>query len=102
MVRLDDVRVDQIRDELGLPDEVIDEGLLIGEILPDHLDRHSFNESARPLLLSLIDNTHASFAELANDLVIEIALDREQPGHAAILRQRNLKSSRELFGGDTP
>ena len=32
MVGLDDVRVDQVGDELGLADEILDEHLLAGEI----------------------------------------------------------------------
>jgi hypothetical protein len=52
MIRLDDVRVDQVGDELGLADEILDEHLLAREIGADDLDGHAFDEIARAVLLA--------------------------------------------------
>ena len=53
MIGLDDVRVDQVGDELGLADEVLDEHLLAGEIRADDFDGHALDEFARAVLLGL-------------------------------------------------
>ena len=77
VIRLDDVRVDQVRDELGLADEVLDELLLVGVILADHLDGNAFDEFARAVLLGLVNNAHAALENLAHDLVPKLVLDRK-------------------------
>ena len=78
MVGLDDVGVDQIGDELGLADEVLDEHLLAGEVGADDLDRHALDEIARAVLFRLIDDAHAALKNFADDFVAELALDREE------------------------
>ena len=78
VVGLDDVRVDQVGDELGLADEVLDEQLLAGVIRADDLDGHALDEVARAVLLGFIDDAHAALKNLADDLVAELALDGEQ------------------------
>ncbi len=78
MVGLDDVGMDQVRDEFGFADEIVDELFLVGVILADDLDGDALDEVARAVLLGLIDDAHAAFKNLADDLVAEIAFDGEQ------------------------
>src|SRR5262245_59555888 len=92
MVRLDDVGVDEVCDEFGFADEIFDEDVLVGEALANHFDGDAFNEITSSTLLRFVDNSHPAFAQLASDIVSKFALDREQPRHAAILREHNLKS----------
>jgi hypothetical protein len=83
--------MNEVGDEFRFADKILDEDLLIREILANDLDRYPLREAARATLLAFIDNAHASFAEFANDLVMEIALDREQSGHAReIVREPNV------------
>jgi hypothetical protein len=44
-------------------------------------------------LLGFIDNSHAPFAKLANNLIMEFVLYREQPGHPPMFLQMKAKSS---------
>ena len=71
VVGLDDVGVDQVRDELGLADEILDEGLLAGVVGADDLDGDAFDEVARAVLLGLVDDAHAALENLADDFVTE-------------------------------
>jgi hypothetical protein len=92
MIGLDDVRVDQVGDELGLADEVLDEHLLAGVIRTDDLDGHALDEVARAVLLRLEHDAHAAFKNFADNFVAEIALDFEQR-HAWIVGNLASKSS---------
>ena len=78
VIGLDNVGVDQIRDELGLADEVFDEHLLAGEIGPDDLDGHALDEIARAALLGFIHDAHAALKDFADDFVAEFVLDGEE------------------------
>jgi hypothetical protein len=78
MVGLDDIGMNQIGDQLGLADEVIDELLIIGVALADDLDRHPLYEIARAVLLGLIDNPHAALKNFADDFVAKLALNRKE------------------------
>ena len=86
MVGLDDVRVDQVGDELGLADEVLDEHLLARVIRADDLDGDALDEIARAVLLGLIHDAHAALKNFADDFVAKIALDGEQR-HAAMVEK---------------
>jgi hypothetical protein len=77
MVGLDDVGVDQIRDELGFTDEIIDEHFLVRIALTDDLDGDPLDEIAGAVLFGLVNDTHAALEYLADDFVAEVALDRE-------------------------
>ena len=92
MIGLDDVRVDQIGDELGLADEILDEHLLAGETGPDDFDGHAFDEIARAVLLALIDDAHAALKNLAGDFVAKFVLDGEQR-HTWMVENCAVKSS---------
>jgi hypothetical protein len=92
LVGLDDVRVDQVGDELGFADEVVQEQLLPREVLPDELERHAFDESLRTQLLGLVNDPHATFVELAHNAVVELVLDRERR-HGVMVRIGCAKSS---------
>jgi hypothetical protein len=83
MVGLNDVRVDEVRDELCFANEVLDENLLICERLANYFDGNAFGKAASTLLFSFVDDAHAALAQFAKDFVMEIALDGEQPGHSA-------------------
>jgi hypothetical protein len=78
MVGLDDVRVDQVGDQLGLADEILDEHLLAGEIRADDLDGHALDEVARAVLLGFIHDAHAALKNFADDFVAEFVLDGEE------------------------
>jgi hypothetical protein len=75
MVGLHDVRVNQVGDELGLADEVLDEHLLAREIRADDLDGHAL-----------------ALKNLADDFVSKIALYCEQR-HAPMVIKLPAKSS---------
>ena len=78
MVGLDDVGVDQVRHQLGLADEILDEHLLAGVIVPDDLHGDAFDEIARAVLLGFINDAHAALKNFADDFVAELVLDAEQ------------------------
>ena len=80
---LDDVRVDQVGDELGLANEILDEHLLAGVALADDLDGDALDEVPRAVLLGLVNDAHPALENLADDLVAKIALDGEQAGHGS-------------------
>ena len=92
MIGLDDVRVDQVGDELGLADEILDEHLLAGEVRADDLDGHALDEIARAVLLGLINDAHAALKNLAGDFVAKFVLDGEQR-HAGMVENYPVKSS---------
>ena len=56
-------------------------GLLRGVVLADDLDGDTFDKAAGAVLLGLVDNAHAAFEDLANDVVAQLALDGEQNSH---------------------
>ena len=78
MIGLDDVRVDQIGDELGLADEILDEHLLARVMGADDLDGDALGEIARAVLLGFIDNPHAALKDFADDFVLKLALNGEE------------------------
>ena len=84
MVGLDNVRVDQVGDELGLADEILDEHLLAREIGPDDFDGDALDEILRAVLFGFIDNAHAALKDFAGDFVAKFVLDCEQR-HARML-----------------
>ena len=84
MVGLHNIRVNQVRHQLGFADEVLDEHLLAGEARADHLDRHALDEIARPMLLPFVNNAHPALKNLADDLVTEPVLYGKQ-GHPRML-----------------
>jgi hypothetical protein len=92
MVGLDNVRMDQIGDELGLADKILDEHFLAGEIGANDLDGDAFYEIARAMLLGLVDHAHAAFKNFARDVVPEIALDGKE-SHAWMFGNCALMSS---------
>ena len=78
MIGLDDVRMDQIGNELGLADEILDEHLLAGVIGADDLDGHALHEITRAVLLGFINDPHAALKNFADDLVAKLALNRKK------------------------
>jgi hypothetical protein len=92
MIRLDDVRVNQIGDELGFADEILDEHLLGRETRPNDFDGDPFDEFLRAVLLGLIDDAHAALKDFAGDFVVKFVLDCEQR-HARMLENWPVKSS---------
>jgi hypothetical protein len=84
--------VDQVGHELCLADEVLDEHLLAGVVGADDFDGDTLYEVARAALFRFIDDAHAAFKNLADNVVSEIALDGEE-SHAAMLRKVAAKSS---------
>ena len=78
MIGLDDVGVDQVGDELGFADEILDEQFLVGVILADDFDGDALDEIARAVLLGFVDDAHAALKNLADDLVAKFVLDGEE------------------------
>ena len=78
MIGLDDVRVNQIGDKLGLADEILDKHLLARVMGADDLDGDALGEITSAVLLGFIDDSHAALKDFADDFVAKIALDCEQ------------------------
>src|SRR4051812_1554238 len=93
MIGLNDVGVDQVGDELGFTDKIVDELLLVRVILANDLQRDAFDEVTRAALFGLVDDTHAAFENFADDLVPKLILNGEQTSHDVMLRNRRTKSS---------
>ena len=92
VIGLGDVGVDQIGDQFGFADEVVDKLLLIGVVLANDLDGDAFDEAARPELFGFVNDAHSALIDLADNFVAKLVLDREQR-HAPMLIERHLKSS---------
>jgi len=54
MIGLYDVRVDEVGDQFGFPDEVIDELFLVGVVLPNDFNGDALYEFARAMLLRFV------------------------------------------------
>ena len=52
--------------------------LLVGVVLADDLDGDAFDEVARAVLLGFVDDAHAAFEDLADDLVAKLVLNGEE------------------------
>ncbi len=78
LVGLDDVRVNQVGDELGLADKILEEHFLAGEIGADDFDGDAFDKSARAVLLGFIHDAHAALKNFADDFIAEFVLDGEK------------------------
>ncbi len=92
VVGLDDIGMNQVGDEFGFANEIIDELFLVGVILANDLDGNAFDEAAGAQLLGFVHDAHTAFINLANDFVAELVLNREQ-SHAQMLAQCTRKSS---------
>jgi hypothetical protein len=92
MIRLNNVGVDQVGDELCLTDEIFDEHFLARVVGPDDLDCHPLDEIARTMLFSFIDDPHTALKNLADDVVTKLVLDAEQR-HRHMVGNRLAKSS---------
>ena len=79
--------MDQVGHQLGFADEVLDELLLVGVVLADHLDGDALDEFARAELLGFIHNPHAALKDLAHDLIPKLVLNCEER-HARMLVER--------------
>jgi hypothetical protein len=82
---LGDVGVDEVSDQLGLADEVLDEHLLAGEMLADDFHGDAFDEGAGAMLFGFVDDAHATFEDFPCDFVTELTLDGEQRIHVSML-----------------
>jgi len=78
VISLDDVGVDQIGDEFGLTDEVVDELLLIGVILSNDFDGDPFDEFASAVLFGLVDDPHSAFKNFSDNIVPKFVLNGEK------------------------
>ncbi len=77
LVGLDDVGVDQIRDQLGFADKIINEGFLARVIGADNLDGDPLDKVAGAALLGFVHDAHPALEDFTNDVVTEIVLDAE-------------------------
>ena len=85
MIGLDDIGMDQVGNELGLANEVLDEHLLAGVVGTDDLNSNAFNEVAGAMLLGFENNTHTALKNFADNLVAKVTLNGEQR-HTFIVR----------------
>lgn len=85
MIGLDDVGMDQVRDQLGFANEIIDELFLVGVILPNNFHGDALDKFARATLFGFVDDPHAAFENFSNDFVPEFVLDSEQASHGSML-----------------
>ena len=104
MVGLDDVGVDEVRDEARLPDEVVLELLDRGVLLADELHRDDLPEVARSQLHGLVHDPHAALRQLAGHLVVQFIEDVLEGCHGGevirLVRSRQgniLESARNLL-----
>ncbi len=77
VIGLHNVGVNQIGDQLGLADEILNEHLLAGNVRADDLDGHALDEIARAVLFGFINNAHAALKYFADDFVTEFTLNGE-------------------------
>src|SRR5437016_5878512 len=84
MIGLDDIGVNQVRNEFGFANKVINELLLVCIILANHFDGNAFDEATRAQLLGFVHHAHPALKDLANDLVMKLVLDGKQ-GHDAMV-----------------
>jgi hypothetical protein len=92
LVGLNDVRVNQISDELRFADEIVDELLLICEGLTNDFDRHALHEIARAMLFGFIHDAHPAFENFADDFVALLGANGEEACHGRACSE-NAKSS---------
>ena len=81
VVGLDDVRVDQVRHEPGLPDEVLLELGDGGVLLADQLHGDRLPELAGPQLVRLVHDSHAALGDGPDHLVVDLVEDLFDRGH---------------------
>jgi hypothetical protein len=81
MIGLDNVRMDEIRDELGFANEILDEAFLIRVAPANYLDGDPFDKIARAVLFGFIDNPHAAIEYLAHNFIAKLALYGEERWH---------------------
>jgi hypothetical protein len=72
VVGLDDVGVDQVGDEPGLPDEILLEFGDRGVLLADQLHGDRLPELPGPVLVGLVHDAHAALRDLADHLVVDL------------------------------
>jgi hypothetical protein len=94
--------VNEVCDQLGFPDEIVDELFLIGDVLPNDFDRDSFDKTASAKLLGFIDDAHAAFVHLAHDLVPKFILNREKCHDWMFFKPALMSSSRYLAMKKSP
>jgi len=75
VVGLDDVGMDQIRDEAGFADEVLLKLLEGGVFLANQLDGDPFPEFSGAVLHGLIHDAHAPFCNGADQFVVNLVND---------------------------
>src|SRR5205814_1329507 len=68
VIGLDNIGVNEIGDQLGLADKIIDELFVIRVALADNLDGEALDEVARAVLLGFVNDAHAAFKDLADNL----------------------------------
>ena len=83
VVGLNDVGVDQIRDQSSLADEVLLE-LRDGRVfLTDQFDRDDLAEVSSTALHRFIDQSHAPFSDLSSQLIVQLIEDVLEGSHGA-------------------
>ena len=78
VIGLDDVGVDEVGNELGFADEIFNELLLVGVVLANDFNGDAFDEVAGSMLFGFVNDPHAAFENLADNIVAEFVLDGEE------------------------
>jgi hypothetical protein len=99
VIRLDNVGVDEIRNEFGFANEIIDELFLICVILANDLDGDSLDKPLRALLLRFIHYSHSALKNFADDFITKLVLYGEESHKLMLSQLRQLSST--AFGQGT-
>ena len=87
MIGLNQIGVDQVREQLCFRDEIVYELVLPCEARSDDLDGDVFYEIPGSVLLRLIHGTNRSLINQFQDLISIVALDREKAHCAGVFRE---------------
>jgi hypothetical protein len=79
--------VDQIGDEARLADEVLLKLLDARIFFANKLDGYELMEVARTVLIGLVNDAHAAFGDLPEQLVTELVLNQFHRGHTVMEAQ---------------
>ena len=81
MIGLNDVGMDQVGDQLGFANKVLNKLRLRGKILANDLDRDALEKLLGSRLLSLVNNSHPALKYFADDVIPDLVLNSEKDSH---------------------
>lgn len=87
MVSLDDIRVNQIRDQTSFTDKVAAELFDLGIFFTNEFDRDAFGELAGSVLKSIVNDPHATRGNYAGELEVKFVEDVFELAHCAPIKR---------------